>query len=69
MVTFLGTAGKINENDIDANAIKKSEILFLEGYLWMKEIQRKHLKKLLTINKVAINFDLFLGKNKPHFLN
>ena len=34
MVTFLGTAGKINENDIDTNAIKKSEILFLEGYLW-----------------------------------
>ena len=34
MVTFLGTAGKINEDDIDENAIKKSEILFLEGYLW-----------------------------------
>ena len=34
MVTFLGTAGKINDNDIDANAVKNSEILFLEGYLW-----------------------------------
>ena len=34
MVTFLGTAGKINENDIDSNAVKNSEILFLEGYLW-----------------------------------
>ena len=34
MVTFLGTAGKINENDIDTNAVKNSEILFLEGYLW-----------------------------------
>ena len=34
MVTFLGTAGKISENDIDINAVKKSEILFLEGYLW-----------------------------------
>ena len=33
MVTFLGTAGKINENDIDVDAIKKSDILFLEGYL------------------------------------
>ena len=34
MVTFLGVAGKINEDDINANAVKKSEILFLEGYLW-----------------------------------
>ena len=34
MVTFLGTAGKINDKDIDANAVKNSEILFLEGYLW-----------------------------------
>ena len=34
MVTFLGTAGKINENDIDKNTVKNSEILFLEGYLW-----------------------------------
>ena len=34
MVTFLGTAGKISDSDININAIKKSEMLFLEGYLW-----------------------------------
>src|SRR5210317_737414 len=34
MCTFLGTAGKINENDIDPQTIKDSEIIFLEGYLW-----------------------------------
>ena len=34
MITFLGTAGQISDKDIDINAIKKSEILFLEGYLW-----------------------------------
>ena len=34
MVTFLGTAGKISEKDIDTNAVKECEILFLEGYLW-----------------------------------
>ena len=34
MCTFLGTAGKINENDIDENAVKESEMIFLEGYLW-----------------------------------
>ena len=34
MITFLGTAGKINEKDINTDSVKKSEILFLEGYLW-----------------------------------
>ena len=34
MCTFLGTAGKINENDVDTNAVKQSEIILLEGYLW-----------------------------------
>jgi len=34
MCTFLGIAGKINEKDISTDAIKKSEIIFLEGYLW-----------------------------------
>ena len=34
MCTFLGTAGKINKTDINIEAIKNSEITFLEGYLW-----------------------------------
>jgi len=34
MVTFLGIAGKINKNDVNEKAIKESEIIFLEGYLW-----------------------------------
>ena len=34
MCTFLGTAGKINEGDVDINSVKNSEIIFLEGYLW-----------------------------------
>ena len=34
MCTFLGTAGKINENDINSDAINDSELIFLEGYLW-----------------------------------
>ena len=33
MCTFLGIAGKINENDVDDEIIKKSELIFLEGYL------------------------------------
>ena len=72
MVTFLGTAGKINENDIDTNAIKKSEILFLEGYLWDEGEPRKAFDKAINCaNKVAMSLsDLFcVERHKKHFLN
>ena len=49
MATFLGTAGKINQNDIDTNAIKSSEILFLEGYLWDEGEPKKLSKRQLII--------------------
>ena len=71
MVTFLGTAGKINENDIDANAVKNSEILFLEGYLWDEGKPRKAFEKAINnSNKVAMTLsDLFcVERHKPHFL-
>ena len=71
MVTFLGTAGKINENDIDANAVKNSEILFLEGYLWDEGEPRKAFEKAINnSNKVAMTLsDLFcVERHKPHFL-
>jgi Sugar kinases, ribokinase family len=45
MCTFLGIAGKINENDVDENIIKKSELIFLEGYLWDEGEPKKALKK------------------------
>ena len=71
MVTFLGTAGKINENDIDAKAIKNSEILFLEGYLWDEGEPKKAFEKAINnSNKVAMSLsDLFcVERHKPHFL-
>jgi fructokinase len=71
MVTFLGTAGKINENDIDTNAIKNSEILFLEGYLWDEGEPKKAFEKAINnSNKVAMSLsDLFcVERHKPHFL-
>jgi len=71
MVTFLGTAGKINENDIDTNAIKNSEILFLEGYLWDEGDPKKAFEKAINnSNKVAMSLsDLFcVERHKPHFL-
>ena len=72
MVTFLGTAGKINENDIDVNAVKNSEILFLEGYLWDEGEPKKAFEKAINnSNKVAMSLsDLFcVERHKPHFLN
>ena len=71
MVTFLGTAGKIDENDIDTNAIKKSEILFLEGYLWDEGEPKKAFDKAINnANKVAMSLsDQFcVDRHKPHFL-
>ena len=71
MVTFLGTAGKINENDIDSNAVKSSEILFLEGYLWDEGEPKKAFEKAIgKSNKVAMSLsDLFcVERHKPNFL-
>ena len=72
MVTFLGTAGKINENDINTSAIKNSEILFLEGYLWDEGDPKKAFEKAIAnSNKTAMSLsDLFcVERHKPHFLD
>jgi len=72
MVTFLGTAGKISENDIDVSALKKSEILFLEGYLWDEGEPKKAFEKAINnSNNVAMSLsDLFcVERHKNHFLN
>ena len=72
MCTFLGTAGKINENDVDVDAIKGSEITFLEGYLWDEGDPKKAFDKAIqNSNKVAMSLsDLFcVERHKPHFLD
>jgi len=72
MCTFLGTAGKINENDVDANVIKKSELIFLEGYLWDEGEPKKAFDKAInSAKKVAMSLsDQFcVDRHKPHFLN
>ena len=71
MCTFLGTAGKINENDIDPQIIKNSEILFLEGYLWDEGDPKKAFNKaILSANQVAMSLsDVFCVKrHKKDFL-
>ena len=71
MVTFLGTAGKISEKDIDDNAVKNSKFVFLEGYLWDEGEPKKAFDKAINISKkVAMSLsDLFcVERHKPHFL-
>jgi len=72
MCTFLGTAGKINQNDVDINALKNSEITFLEGYLWDEgEPKTAFDKAIQNSNKVAMSLsDLFcVERHKSHFLD
>ena len=72
MVTFLGTAGKISEKDIDVDAVRRSEILFLEGYLWDEGEPKKAFEKAINIaNKTAMSLsDLFcVERHKTNFLN
>jgi sugar/nucleoside kinase (ribokinase family) len=71
MCTFLGTAGKISEKDVDINAVKSSEIIFLEGYLWDEGDPKKAFDKAInSANKVAMSLsDKFcVDRHKPHFL-
>ena len=72
MCTFLGTASKINENDVDVKSVKNSEITFLEGYLWDEgEPKSAFDKAIQSSNKVAMSLsDLFcVERHKSHFLD
>ena len=71
MCTFLGTAGKISENDVSSDAIRQSEIILLEGYLWDEGEPKKAFEKAIqSANKVAMSLsDQFcVDRHKPHFL-
>ncbi|MDA9233912.1 adenosine kinase [Candidatus Pelagibacter sp.] len=72
MCTFLGTAGKINENDVSTSAIKQSDIILLEGYLWDEGDPKKAFDKAINnANKVAMSLsDQFcVDRHKTHFLD
>ncbi len=72
MCTYLGTAGKINENDVDAEIVNKSEIVFLEGYLWDEGEPKKAFEKAIdNAKKIAMSLsDQFcVDRHKPHFLD
>ena len=72
MCTYLGTAGKINENDVDTDVVKQSEMIFLEGYLWDEGEPKKAFEKAInSANKVAMSLsDQFcVDRHKQHFLD
>ena len=71
MCTFLGTAGKINENDVNTDALKQSEILFLEGYLWDEGDPKKAFDKAINNSKkvaMSLSDKFCVDRHKPHFL-
>ena len=71
MCAYLGTAGKIDENDINEKKIKNSEITLLEGYLWDKGGPRKAFDKAIkNANLSAMSLsDLFcVDRHRDNFL-
>jgi|TARA_B100001093_G_scaffold476248_1_gene502435 fructokinase len=72
MCTFLGTAGKISEDDIDKTHIESSEITFLEGYLWDEGEPKKAFDKAINLSKksaMSLSDQFCVERHKNHFLN
>ena len=72
MCTFLGTAGKINENDVSTADVQKSELVFLEGYLWDEGDPKKAFDKAIKgAKKTAMSLsDLFcVERHKKYFFD
>jgi sugar/nucleoside kinase (ribokinase family) len=70
MCTFLGTAGKINENDVDVSAVKNSEMIFLEGYLWDEGDPKKAFDKAIQNSKnvaMSLSDQFCVERHKTHF--
>ena len=51
MCTFLGISGKITPNDLNDDEIKRSEIIFLEGYLWDEGRPKDTFNKAFALAK------------------
>ncbi len=72
MCTFLGIASKINEKDINPNAVKNSEMIFLEGYLWDEGEPKKAFDKAISYAKkisMSLSDKFCVDRHKSHFLN
>jgi len=72
MCTFLGIAGKINDEDIDENAVKNSELIFLEGYLWDEGDPQKAFNKAISISKktsMSLSDQFCVDRHKKSFFD
>ena len=72
MCTYLGTAGKINADDLNTKVIKETEIIFLEGYLWDEGDPKKAFDKAINSSKkiaMSLSDQFCVDRHKPHFLD
>ncbi len=72
MCTFLGIAGKVSDKDIDENAVKNSELIFLEGYLWDEGEPRTAFNKAINISKktaISLSDQFCVNRHKKSFLD
>jgi fructokinase len=72
MCTFLGIAEKISDRDIDENAVKNSELIFLEGYLWDEGEPRNAFNKAISLSKkttMTLSDKFCVDRHKKNFLD
>ena len=72
MCTFLGIAGKISDKDIDENAVKNSELIFLEGYLWDEGEPKTAFNKAINISKktaMSLSDQFCVERHKKSFFD
>ena len=72
MVTFLGIAGKINAKDIDEKAVKESEMVFLEGYLWDEGEPKSAFDKAMSLSNIramSLSDQFCVERHKNNFLD
>jgi len=72
MCTFLGIAGKVSDKDIDENAVKNSELIFLEGYLWDEGEPKTAFNKAINFSKktaMSLSDQFCVDRHKKSFLD
>ena len=72
MVTFLGIAGKINKDDINEKAVRESEIIFLEGYLWDEGEPKSAFDKAMSLSStkaMSLSDQFCVERHKGNFLD
>jgi sugar/nucleoside kinase (ribokinase family) len=72
MVTFLGIAGRISEKDINEKAVKESEMIFLEGYLWDEGEPQSAFNKAMsfsTTKAMSLSDQFCVERHKNDFLD